>query len=178
MYVIREATPDDAAGIIAHMEMIAAEPDNGITQSPGEMRTLEEQRKVLMDDARADNAIFLVAVSDSGEIIGVANFRGGKRLSTRHTGGLGITVHRDWRDHGVGTAMMQHMIEWARHTGIVKRMELEVFTHNKRAFHVYKKLGFEVEGSKRKAYWRDGRYVDAYVMALLFEDDLISSELY
>lgn len=45
------------------------------------------------------------------------------------------------------------MIEWARGTGIIRRMELEVFTHNERAIHVYEKLGFLVEGTKEQAFF-------------------------
>lgn len=170
-FTVREAVPRDAEQILGHMERIAVEPDNGVTWSPGELPTLEDEQKILSDHIANEGAIFIVALSDTGQVIGIANFRNGRRTATRHAGGLGITVDQAWRNQGVGTAMMQSLIDWAKNTGFIKRMELEVFAHNQRAFHVYQKLGFKVEGQKHSAYFRDGRYVDAYMMALLFFRD-------
>jgi RimJ/RimL family protein N-acetyltransferase len=65
--------------------------------------------------------------------------------------------------------MMTRVIEWATQNPVIRRLELEVFTTNERAIHVYEKFGFQMEGCKRRAYYKDGDYVDAYVMALLLE---------
>ena len=58
-------------------------------------------------------------------------------------------------------------IEKAKHTGL-ERIELEVFASNDPAIALYKKLGFAVEGLKRKALKRDGIYDDVIQMAVLF----------
>jgi len=47
----------------------------------------------------------------------------------------------------------------------LKRIELEVYTDNAAAIHLYEKFGFVIEGTKRKYAFRDGEYVDAHVMA-------------
>jgi RimJ/RimL family protein N-acetyltransferase len=109
----------------------------------------------------------MLVVETEGEIIGEISVRGGQRAANRHVVGLGIDVRKEWRDQGLGTALMRRAMEWARATGIVRRIELEVFVHNTRALHVYEKLGFKVEGRKEQAYYRDGQYIDAFMMALL-----------
>jgi putative acetyltransferase len=40
-----------------------------------------------------------------------------------------------------------------------------VYTDNEAALRLYKKLGFEIEGTHRKYAFRDGQYVDAFTMA-------------
>jgi putative acetyltransferase len=49
------------------------------------------------------------------------------------------------------------------------RLELEVFTNNPRAIHVYEKVGFEIEGCKRRAVLKEDGYHDTYIMSLLVE---------
>ena len=45
------------------------------------------------------------------------------------------------------------------------RVELEVFSDNPRAIHLYEKMGFALEGCRRMAVVKNGRYVDEYVMS-------------
>lgn len=169
-YTIREATPADAEAILAHSDEIANEPDNGITRGPGENMSLEEERTYLANSLNTDNAIFLIAITESGEVIGVLAFNGGRRRATRHAGDFGVSVSRAWRDQGVGTALIRHMMAWAANGGIITRIGLTVMTHNERAIHVYQKLGFEIEGRMRAALFKEGRYIDVYAMSRLLMD--------
>jgi RimJ/RimL family protein N-acetyltransferase len=47
------------------------------------------------------------------------------------------------------------------------RVELDVYDFNTRARHIYEKLGFVLEGTKREALWFDDGWVDCHVMGLL-----------
>ena len=62
---------------------------------------------------------------------------------------------------------MTHAMDWAKRTGTVSRIELSVFERNQRAVQLYRKFGFEVEGRRRRAIFRDGEYLDDLIMALL-----------
>ena len=66
--------------------------------------------------------------------------------------------------------MMEYAVEWGRGSGVVKRIELEVFARNTRGVHLYEKLGFRTEGIMRKRYLKEGEYRDSLIMAILFED--------
>jgi RimJ/RimL family protein N-acetyltransferase len=50
------------------------------------------------------------------------------------------------------------------------RLELMVMTHNAAAVALYRKMGFQVEGTHTHALCVDGRYVDEYCMAKLLGD--------
>jgi putative acetyltransferase len=60
---------------------------------------------------------------------------------------------------------MKAAIELADKWLNLSRLELTVYTDNEPALRLYKKLGFEIEGTHRKYAFRDGAYVDAHAMA-------------
>ena len=162
---IREARPDDAEQVIALVRSLAEEPDRNIITGPGEFSlTVDEERRFLAECAAQDHSVFLVAEVD-GRIVGALDCQGGQRKAVRHAVTLGMSVHRDWRDQGIGSRLMAEGIEWARRSGVVKRIELSVFARNQRAIHLYEKFGFQVEGRRRKSIYQDGEYLDDLIMA-------------
>ena len=68
---------------------------------------------------------------------------------------------------GVGSALMAAMCDYADRWAGALRLELTVFVDNEPAIALYRKFGFEIEGTHRAYAMRDGRYVDAYAMARL-----------
>jgi RimJ/RimL family protein N-acetyltransferase len=82
-------------------------------------------------------------------------------------GELGMAVARDWRGRGVGSALVEAAIEWARERGLHK-LTLSVFPHNAAAIALYRKFGFVEEGRRVKHYRRaSGELWDALEMGLL-----------
>jgi putative acetyltransferase len=98
-----------------------------------------------------------------GEIVGNIHVA----TSGHGFGEIGMMVARDWRGRGVGTALMEHAIAWAREQGLHK-LALDVFAHNEPAIALYRKLGFVEEGRHVKHYRRsNGELWDAIPMGLL-----------
>jgi RimJ/RimL family protein N-acetyltransferase len=164
---IRTARLEDAEQLLAHIQTIASEPEVQILLEAEEVRlTVEEERQWLNNYLTAKNATLLIAEAD-GKIVGVLDCEGGQRNAVRHIVRLGISVRKEHRDQGVGRALMERAIAWARETGIVKRIELHVTVRNPRAIHLYEKLGFEKEGKIRRGLYKNGQYLDLWLMALL-----------
>jgi putative acetyltransferase len=69
----------------------------------------------------------------------------------------------------VGSALLEAVIELADKWLNLTRLEMEVYTDNEAAIALYKKFGFEIEGTLRKFAFRDGEYVDAYAMSRIRE---------
>jgi RimJ/RimL family protein N-acetyltransferase len=84
----------------------------------------------------------------------------GKFEKNRHVGSLGITILKDFRRIGIGTAMMVRLIEWAKKQEDLEKISLTVFSTNKAAINLYGKFGFKIEGKSKKQYKIDGKYVD------------------
>ena len=78
---------------------------------------------------------------------------------------MSLMVDADQRRRGIGSALMDEALKWARASGITK-VELEVFPHNAPAIALYSKLGFEEEGRRHRRYLIGGHHVDAVLMAI------------
>ena len=166
---IRDATPDDAAAIVNHVLTLIDEPDSNVPLSTGEWNVSEEEeRRVLKEFAASDNSLFLVAEAD-GQIVGELNCKGFARRALRHVTVMGMSVKKECRGQGVGDLLMQRMVEWAKNSNVIRRVELYVFSTNSRAIHLYEKHGFVIEGTRRGFVRRGDEFLDDHIMALWIE---------
>ena len=76
-----------------------------------------------------------------------------------HTGYLGIGISKSHRNQGLGTAIMQTLIELSKEAGL-KILILDVFATNRVAITLYEKIGFKEVGRIPKGIYRDGNYID------------------
>jgi L-phenylalanine/L-methionine N-acetyltransferase len=113
----------------------------------------------------ADGSFSLLACIENDVIgeLGLHTFPNNPRR--RHVGQIGMAVRDDWQ--GVGTALMQAAIDLADEWINLSRLELDVYTDNEPAIRLYKKFNFVIEGTLVRFAFRDGQFVDAYVMARL-----------
>lgn len=70
---------------------------------------------------------------------------------------------------GIGTYAINTIIQHAFNNLNLHRIELSVLEENLRAQHVYEKAGFVCEGCKRKAVYKNGKYVNIRMYAILKE---------
>lgn len=135
----------------------------GTMQIPYQSRD-EMKRKL---ENPPDGAYRLVAVVEEKAVAMVAMFpQKGRRA---HAASIGLFVHDDYQNQGLGSRLMSEIVRLADQWLNLRRLELSVYTDNDRAIHLYKKHGFEIEGTFRQYAFRDGAYVDAFTMARLRE---------
>ncbi|CAN5632574.1 GNAT family N-acetyltransferase [soil metagenome] len=84
-----------------------------------------------------------------------------------HAAHIGLAVDSAHADRGVGSALLQALIDLGERWYGIKRFELKVFTANSRATDLYRRFGFTIEATHRQFALRDGEYADAYTMARL-----------
>jgi len=89
------------------------------------------------------------------------------RPRRQHVGAIGMAVRDEWQGKGIGTALMSAALDLADKWLNLTRLELEVYTDNEAAIRLYERFGFEREGRLRQHAFRDGHYVDSYMMARL-----------
>ena len=80
-----------------------------------------------------------------------------------HRGGLGMALLPAYRGKGIGSMLLEKIIEHAKSFGLEK-IELQVYTANVSAIALYKKFGFEQEGLIKKYRKLDGQYFDCLAM--------------
>ncbi|HVC27562.1 MAG TPA: GNAT family N-acetyltransferase [Nitrososphaerales archaeon] len=130
-----------------------------------------EERKKSMGKLFKDKACLVIVaeVVEGGgrKLVGSLTLaRYGDAEKTRHVRALGMLVVRGYRGRGIGTKLMGYALEWARAKKGVEKVSLGVFSNNKRAFSLYERFGFKVEGVRRKQCHIAGKHEDEIDMAL------------
>ena len=81
-----------------------------------------------------------------------------------------LAVHPDHRGQRISDEaarmLQQHLV---RDLGY-HRLQLEIYGFNERAQRHAERVGFAREGVRRKAYWRDGKWLDGVLYALVRDD--------
>lgn len=163
--LIREAGAEDARAVLDYVEDISGE-SNFLSFGPGEFELTEAEEAAALREYRdSDNRLYIIGLVD-GIIVATLSFSAGRRPRVRHSGEFGMSVRKRYWGLGIGSAMLDALIDWARGTGIVRKINLRVRTDNRRAIALYRRKGFVVEGRIRREIFLDGEYFDHYWMGL------------
>lgn len=164
---LREATPNDAAQLLAIMNILNKETpfllvnQQSLTLEPNEMA---KQIDFIYEQ---ENQLILLAFNHE-ELIGVATVMGEMDAPLRHIGEIGISILKDYWDFGLGSIMLEEIILWAREHQIIRRLEIKVQERNKRAIHLYQKMDFEIEGVIRSGFLsEENEFLDIILMSLI-----------
>lgn len=164
--VIREAVPDDAAGILNHIEATAAETGFMTMDEEGLGITVAEEKEHLARLYESKNSTLYVALINQ-QVVGTASIHGASSPKLQHIGEVGIAIAKEFWGLGLGTAMMEELIHWAQESGVIKRLELTVQARNTKARNLYEKLGFQLEGIMSRGVKDHGEYLDVCLMSMM-----------
>ena len=162
-YVIRKATPNDAKRLIEYLNIVGGESDN-LTFGAGEFPVSIEDERVFLENL-IDNprSVIFIAYKD-GEVIGDAGITG-KTRRMAHRAEFGITVRKDYWNMGIGSALIEKCVEFAKEHDI-EILNLETRSDNKNAIHLYEKYGFKKTGTLPAFFKLNGEYIDFDMMQL------------
>ena len=167
--LIREAEPNDAAELVAFLNRVSLETDFTSLDGDGIFLTSEEMEVFLNKQASSDNQITLLAFLND-KIAGIVNITADQRKRVRHIGDLFIVIGKKYWNNGLGSFLLEEVVEWAQASGILRRLQLTVQTRNQVAVHLYQKHGFVIEGrQERGAYIEEGDFIDVYLMGRLID---------
>ncbi|MCL1787093.1 MAG: GNAT family N-acetyltransferase [Defluviitaleaceae bacterium] len=162
---IRKAEKGDAAEILAYCKQVGGESDNLLFGAEGLPYTTEQEAQMIDSVNNSHTSTFMVGVVD-GKIISVATIFSPPRARIAHQGDIGMSVLKANWGLGVGSHMMQALIDFAKNTGVTEVLHLQVRTDNINAIALYKKYGFEQIGLYPKFGKIDGVYNDDILMNL------------
>ena len=161
-FVVREAVPGDAPGLVALAQAVGAEPEGWLIADES-WRGVTDERRYLKAIKRHPHAAVFVA-ENAGEIVGRLSVARDPHPASFHVADLGLMVAADHRRRGIGRALLQRAAEWGVESRVSK-LELHVFPHNEPAIALYEDFGFVREGFRKAHYRRGAAYVDAILMA-------------
>lgn len=162
--LLRKASPDDAENLLRYLKVTAGETPFLLREPEEVTMTPEQEQGFIRRMADADRELMILAECD-GVLMGSGSLMcvgGLQRLC--HRCELSVALYQEFCGRGVGTIMMQVLLQTAAQAGY-EQAELEVVADNRTALALYETLGFTVCGRlPRYLKYRDGTYADAIRM--------------
>ncbi len=163
--IIREIKTDDAKNLLDLIKEVESNADFMLMEDGERQTTPELQKKQFERFEKQDNSTVLVA-EDKDKLIGYIIAVGGTVKRTQHTAELVIGILSEYRGKGIGSKLFNNITNWAEKHNL-SRLELTVVKDNLAGVKLYKKHGFEIEGTKKKSLIINDIAYDEYYMAKL-----------
>lgn len=165
--VLRDPVKEDASTMLAYARTVGGETDfllideNGL----GDL-TLEGEEEWIRSTLAAPNTKMFLGFVE-GELVLLCDVRAcNSRARIAHNAVVAISVKRDYWRLGIGSVAMRSMIDFAKGTGALRTLSLEVREGNERAISLYKRFGFQEIGRHKGRIQIRGSYYDEILMDL------------
>ena len=152
--IYRDAKVEDAEKIVAFYNYVGGETSYLSFEKDEYPMTVSEQE----DEIRS---------MDGEEIAGIATIHSTHKIKARHDGELGIVVAKKYQKQGIGSRLIQMLIDWCKGNGVTTRISLDTRADNIPAVALYMKFGFEIEGCRKNSTLLNGVYYDLYIMGMM-----------
>ncbi|MES0339973.1 MAG: GNAT family N-acetyltransferase [Anaerolineales bacterium] len=164
-FCIRTASETDAVSILDLYRSVLAEGRYTLLLLEEMQRTEEVERKAIADEIKRPGCLRVVAEVD-GLIVGMARVKAGGLRRTAHFGDVdSVWVHSEWRRHGIGNALMDSIVRWAKGNKGIEKLGLFVFSTSEAAIALYHRNGFTIEGrAPRDIKFAEDDYADTVIM--------------
>ena len=162
---IRQAEIDDAEKLLNCIKTYVPQSEY-IPKLEQEIKlTIEQEKEWINYFLTNENSLLLIAEFDN-EIIGNIDLTGNRRKIMEHTAVIGMGMLKEWRNTGLGTALLKLAIEWAKENSILELLWLQVYADNELGLGLYRKMGFEENGIMKNFFKQDGKYFDNLTMTM------------
>ena len=128
--------------------------------------TTAEEWRIISEQWIHDERTHVFVADIQNKVVGNVRVRVGQGRE-KHVGDLAMAVHDKYQGQGIGKMLMLTAIDLADNWLNLVRLSLEVYVDNERALRLYKNFDFEIEGRIRANSYRNGKYIDSYLMGRL-----------
>ncbi|MFX0019268.1 MAG: GNAT family N-acetyltransferase [Promethearchaeota archaeon] len=125
-----------------------------------------------------ENEICIVAIQPKikspYDVLGMCEISNLEWDAAAHVGSLGVIVQKKYRDMGIGFSLIDTAIRESKRVNHKEKIVLSCFSNNKRAIYLYKKIGFQIIGTRKRQFCMDSKYYDEILMDLWIDDYLVN----
>jgi RimJ/RimL family protein N-acetyltransferase len=163
--LIRQAESTDAENLLNCLKTYIPQSEY-IPKLEQEIKlTVSDEENWIRSFLESDNSLLLIAEHEH-QIIGNIDLTGSRREMMAHTAVIGMGMLKEWRNSGLGTALISSVIEWAQQNPVLELIWLQVYTQNQPGYNLYKKMGFEENGIIKGFFKNKNGYFDNLTMTL------------
>ncbi len=162
--IYREAEAADAELLLEHIRTVGGETDNLSYGRDTFSISPEREAKFIDRFKKSNRDVMYIALLD-GKIVGNAIVERNRVERYSHRAEISLTVLKNFWGLGIGSHLMELMIDFAKESGI-EVLYLEARRDNERALGLYRKFGFSEIGIYKNFFKIDGNYFDASLMTL------------
>ncbi len=166
--IIREACTEDAQAMIHFYNIVGGQTDYLSFGKDGFTKSLPDYESFLEKSKAEKNSIVLIAEIDK-VLVSIATITSSQKARTKHVGTLGIVIAEEHCGFGLGRILMEQLISWAASNGVTKKITLTTRDDNATAIELYKKVGFEIEGTLIKDTYIKETYYNTLIMGLFID---------
>lgn len=163
---LREVEKNDAKMLIDFYNTVGGETDYLSFGKDEFMVTVDFEEKYIENIKNEANSTLILAIADE-KIIGAASINSVQKRRLKHVGTLGIVIRTEFSNMGLGSILINYLVNWSKSNGITKKITLITRSDNYLAIGLYKKIGFEIEGILKKDNYENGVYYDCLTMGLI-----------
>lgn len=163
--VLRSPREEDIPSLLELLRKVAGETEYLMRYPEEAEEYTQEMEQEFIEHVNADAHNAMVLCVLDGQVVGSCSISTSPRIKLRHRAGIGISVLQDFWGQGIGTALMETVIEAARENPFLLQIELEFLEGNARARQLYEKLGFRIVSVHPNAIQlKDGTLHHEYLM--------------
>ncbi len=162
---IREIKISDSEDFVIFLNIVSDETDFLLLNSKERNLDVGKEAKIIRSIKRERKSVIFVAEFED-RIIGSSGLHfNGKSNRVSHRATFSISLLKDFWGKGIASRLTEYIINYAKVIDLEK-IELTVRADNEKAIKLYKKFGFETEGEIKHYFYINGKYYNAYIMAL------------
>lgn len=159
--IIRTIAESDAESFLTLCNKI--DESGFMLYEPGERKTTVEQQENAIEKILSKKKSTLFVAEVENELVGFIGVLGSDLKRNQHSAYLALGVLEDYQGQGIATQLFNRVFEWAKEMEIL-RLELTVIKDNIKAFNLYRKMGFILEGEKVHSLIINGKPVNEYYL--------------
>ena len=162
---IEVVSVEDAEALIEYTKKVGKETNFLSFGEEGLELSIQQEELYIQSVLESENQMMLLAKLGQ-EIIAVDS-----KEKFQHVGELGISILKEYWGQGLGSALMEELLSWAKDYSPLEKIKLAVVKENVTAIALYKKFGFKVVAIEEKEMKVNSQYYDVIQMAYFLEKE-------
>ena len=165
---LRAYEPEDAEALFRHRQDSEVSRRDARINPPSSLAHIRRHLENPGDPSPSDNRDLLIETLD-GRLVGGIDIEGANPTNGTFSVGIGLPERSEW-GKGYAKEAMLLVMRFMFHERRYQKCNLSVYAFNHRAIHLYRHMGFQEEGRRRRQYFSAGAYHDELYLGMTREE--------